>query len=321
MEQTITNEISMNDFASIFSEGGSFADEAPVVNADKQQDDMSDFTHSVYDEESGEYTDADFDQFIDSPLDDDNYLPEGIDSVEDLVAPSELGDRVKVGDVAYDKADIERAMNLHSKIDSFASEVNAHFAELEEWEAGVNRLHAISTSEISEYIEHYQSIVDNDRVDPSTRIEALNEIKRYKAQRASIEENYKASYAQLQERKAQAERLKGKAVFNQLANMGWKENDFSMIGEYMNKNQIVVPFQNASTELMIALKKAAMFDKRNSEAEDGMTSNVQRAIAGKPSRVSKPISEDAIRAKRNKAAAMASRGELSTSDMFQFLTD
>ncbi|WEF29978.1 hypothetical protein PYR66_09925 [Klebsiella aerogenes] len=318
MEEMNSNEISVNDFASLFADG--FADEKPM-NKEGVVDSASDLPMSTYNEESGDYEDVDFNQLFDNPLDDDSYLPEGIDSVEDLVAPSELGERVKIGEVAYDKSDIERAMSLHSKIDSFASEVNAHFAELEEWEAGVNRLHAISTSEISEYIDHYQSIVDNDRVDPATRIEALNEIKRYKAQRAAIEDNYKTSYAQLQERKAQAERLKGKAVFNQLANMGWKDSDFSMIGEYMNKNQIVVPFQNASSELMIALKKAAMFDKRNSEAEDGMTSNVQRAIAGKPSRVSKPINEDAIRAKRNKAAAMAGRGELSTSDMFNYLVD
>lgn len=321
MEFNDTNVMSTEDFAAMFAGEMNFADETPIV-ASKTDDDMSDFKQSTYNEEKGDFEDVDFDQFEINPLFDDSDIHLNDDgSITDLVNASAIPDYIEYNGNKLDRESVEKALNAFPAIQELNTNIQAHFSELDEWEQGLNQLHAIATSEISEYIEHYQSVVDNERIDPSTRIEALNEIKRYKAQRAAIEDGYKSQFNSMQERKAQAQRLKGKAVYTQLTQAGWKQDDFANVAEYMTSNNITIPYGAVDSNVLVAIKKAAMFDKKLKQDHEGLESSVQRAIAGKPSRVSNPVITPDNSRRKAKAEALFNEGKLSTQDMFSFLTD
>lgn len=319
MEYNAQTEMSTVDFSKMFSGEMNFADEAPLA-AENIKDDMDGFKQSVLNEDTYEYEDVDYEnQFETNPLfDDEEATPE---SAVDLLGGNDLPEYINYNGSQLMREDVEKALVAHGKINEFATEVQNHFAELDAFEENLNQLNYLATSEISEYIDHYQSVLDNPRIDAQTRTEAYTEIQRYKGQRAAIENQYKASSQQLQERKAQAGRLKGKAVYNQLSNAGWKDNDFQNVASYMEANSIVIPFGAVDSNVMIALKKAAMYDNKIKEDKGVLETNVQRAIAGKPARTSKPVITPDDSRRRAKAEQMLRDGTLSTNDMFDMLSD
>lgn len=293
----IDSEIDTADFSAMFLNG--FSDEQFEEKPSTNNIDGLEFKDN-----EGNVI-ANVDDLVYDPLEDDAVLPV---------------DMIAFGDVQYERDKVAKAMEMHEKVDSFAMALEEHKLELDEYEENMNELYSISNSEINEYISHYQSILENDRIDPATRIEAHKEIQRYQGQRAQLEAAYKKAYNANAEAKNRAERLKGKAIANQLIKSGWKEKDFAMIGEYMNANNIVIPFSSASDSVMIALRKAAMFDEAQNKNKEDASNTVQRALAGKPVRASRNISPDDERRKA-RAKALANSGELSTNDMFKFLQD
>jgi len=312
------NEISTDDFSSFFSGEIAFADEAPAVEQTSEQiEDL--MSHEIWNEESGENEQVDLEGISNGFFDDS--ADELSEDFNEFSSPSELPETIAFDGERYDRTQVEKAIAMHSKIDNFAKEVNSHFEELESWENNMNQLQYVATSEINEYIDHYQGVLDNPRADAVSRTEAYQEIKRYQSQKAAIEMQYQQTAKQLAERKANAERLKGKAVYNQLTNSGWKDGDFSTVANYMSNNNLIIPFGVVDSSLMIALKKAAMFDAGQAANKEEIESSVQRAIAGKPARNNKPIITPENSRIRAKAEKMAATGELSTQDMFNFLRD
>lgn len=307
-QPVMDNEISVADFASIFDEGGVFADEAPV---EKESNELEGLT---FKDDYGNELETD-DLYQVDAIDDDS-LP-----IDDLIEQtSQLGNIVSIGGVQYQKEEVEKAVSMHSKIEMFASEVDAHFAELEDYEHNMNELYSVSRGQVDEYISYYENIMNNERVSPQERVEALKELQNYKGQLAQMEMQYKKTFEANQAAKERAEALKGKAVANQLMSKGWKQKDFETLGKFMSSNNIVIPFGQANDALFIALRKAAMFDEKESKAKDELSNTVGRAIAGKPARASKNITPEAER-RNARAKALAEAGDLSPEQMFSFIKD
>lgn len=307
------NEITTADFSAIFDNGGVFADEQkPDAGNVNELEGLS------FKDDWGNEIDADNlyeTDFLNDDTDDTNS------AIDDMInQTSTLGNVVSVNGVTYQKEEVEKALSMHNDVKSLADNLNSHMQELEDYEMNMNELYSISRSEIDEYIQHYQSVLDNERVDPATRTEAYKEIRRYEGQKAQMEMQYKKTFEANQAAKQRAERLKGQAIANQLKSMNWKEKDFSQVAGFMSSNNISIPFESASAEMMIAMRKAAMFDEAQNKNKEEISNSVQRALAGKPARTSKNISPEDERRKA-RAAAMASKGELSANDMFSFLKD
>lgn len=307
-QPVMDNEISVADFASIFDIGGVFADEAPV---EKESNELEGLTFK--------------DDYGNELQTDDLYQVDALDNdslpIDDLIEQtSQLGNIVSIGGVQYQKEEVEKAVAMHSKIEMFASEVDAHFAELEDYEHNMNELYSVSRGQVDEYISYYENIMNNERVSPQERVEALKELQNYKGQLAQMEMQYKKTFEANQAAKERAEALKGKAVANQLMAKGWKQKDFEMLGKFMSNNNIVIPFGQANDSLFMALRKAAMFDEKESKIQDELHNTTQRALAGKPARASKNITPEAER-RNARAKALAESGDLSPEQMFSFIKD
>ncbi|WP_193127360.1 hypothetical protein [Klebsiella aerogenes] len=307
-QPVMDNEISVADFASIFDEGGVFADETPV---EKESNELEGLT---FKDDYGNELETD-DLYQVDALDDES-MP--IDNL--IEQATQLGNVVNIGGVQYQKEDVEKAVEMHSKIEMFASEVDAHFAELEDYEHNMNELYSISRGQIDEYIIYYENILNNERISPQDRVDAHKQLQDYKGQLAQMEMQYKKTFAQNQAAKERAEKLKGRAVANQLIAKGWKQKDFEMLSGYLSANNLSIPFGQANDALFIAIRKAAMFDEKESKAKDELSNTVGRAIAGKPARASKNITPEAER-RNARAKALAEAGDLSPEQMFNFIKD
>lgn len=308
----VTNAVSTEDFYDMFSGKASFADEAPVANNPVDNiEDLQDM--KIFNDESGNMEQIDFDNIIDDPFNDLS------DTSVDLPA-DELADWVAVNGVKVEREEIEKALNAYSGVKEWGEQVNQHFEELDAFQEGLDRLYSISHSEINGYIEQLQNTVDNPRIDPASRMEAYNELVKYKNQQAAIEAQYKESHASLQARKASAERLKGNAIGNELRAMGWKPEDYELAGKFMQENGIVLAAKDASSSLMVAIRKAALYDAEKNKLKEEARSNTAKAITGTATRSSKAITP-VDEARKNKARQMANEGTLTKDDMFKYLID
>lgn len=307
-QPVMDNEISVADFASIFDEGGVFADETPV---EKESNELEGLT---FKDDYGNELETD-DLYQVDALDDES-MP-----IDDLIEQTtQLGNVVNIGGTTYQREEVEKAVAMHSKIEMFASEVDAHFAELEDYEHNMNELYSISRGQVDEYISYYENIMNNERITPQERVDALKELQNYKGQLAQMEMQYKKTFAQNQAAKERAEKLKGRAVANQLIAKGWKQKDFEVLSGYLSANNLSIPLGQANDALFIAIRKAAMFDEKESKIKDELHNTTQRALAGKPARASKNITPEAER-RNARAKALAEAGDLSPEQMFNFIKD
>lgn len=318
MEFDAQTQISTEDFSqalmdNIFGNGAGFSDEegftAPKDTANEEASELFDY--------SG--TDA---AGIDEDAITEALKADGIDDLipTDFVEANELADFVAVNGERVEREVIEKALNAYSGYSEWGKNVNTHFEELDELEENISKMYQLSNSEINMYVEQLEGIVNNDKYDAVKRMEAYNELAKYKGQKAQIEKAYSENYAELQRKKANAEMLKGQAVSNELAAMGWKAQDFETTANFMIQNNIRLGAKDVSSSLMIALKKAALYDAGNTKLKEETKSNVQKAITGQAQRPSKAITPEDTRRKA-KAAQMMKDGTLSTRDAFEFLTD
>lgn len=300
-------------FNDIFANGGSFADEAPKEN---KAEDISDiFEGNAFDTvENDEYKQALAEGSLPLNLED---IPD-VESAVDLMHGEVLADYVSIGGNNYDREHVEHAVEAYAGIKSWSEDVNAHFEELDAFEMQLNQLEGIAHAELNSYISQLEDVINNERVNPVQRMEAYKEMQKYQKQQAEFNKGYSESFNALQARKQNAERLKGKAVTNELISIGWKEKDFITASQFMQANNIVIPAISASKELMIALKKAAMFDAKQKGLETDSASSVQRAITGAPARKSNAITPEDVRTKARVRKALED-GKIGTKEMFDFL--
>lgn len=313
----IENAVSTADFYDFtFPADGKFTDdvntdhngfETKATEAKPVEDDVKDLF---------DYSGTDADDTAINPL--DEYSDEELDTATDLMQGEALGDFVSIGGANYEREHVERAVEAYAGVKAWSEDVNAHFEELDAFEMQLNQLEGIAHAELNSYISQLEDVINNERVDPVQRMEAYKEMQKYQRQQAEFNKGYTESYNALQARKQNAERLKGKAVTNELVSIGWKEKDFITASQFMRENNIVIPAISASKELMIALKKAAMFDAKQKGVEAESISSVQRAITGAPARKSNVITPDDVRMKARARKAL-DEGKIGTREMFDFL--
>lgn len=312
----IDNAVDTAEFYNFFPEDGKFTDD---VITDHNGLEVKPTAAPVEDNSDlFDYSQIDSDNITSNVL--DEYSDEDVDNAADLMKGEALADFVSIAGANYEREHVERAVEAYAGVKAWSDDVNAHFEELDAFEMKLNQLEGIAHAELNSYISQLEDVINNERVDPVQRMEAYKEMQKYQRQQAEFNAGYSESYNALQARKQNAERLKGKAVTNELVSIGWKEKDFVTASQFMRENNIVIPAISASKELMIALKKAAMFDAKQKGLETDSASSVQRAITGAPARKSNVITPEDTRLKARARKALDD-GKLGTKEMFDFLVN
>lgn len=315
-------EISTQELSSIFANDEKFADEEGFTSSreklEKDQNISDDDDLKLYDDLGDEINLSDI-------MEDDND-----DYSEDDVSP--LTDAESLDDDAiysidgenYEVGQIEKAITAYKDISMFQDQVSQHMANLEEAEQEFNKLQALSYGQIDVTLDYWQQIAESPKTNNDDYRRAMNEIRACEAQKREIEQQYAKSREVMNAKKAEAERLKGATIRNELVHShGWNTDDFQAATDYIRSNGINLKGEAVSTSLLLALRKAAAFDAKRLEVQVDSEEKVVKALRSKsPSKPSVAPQNTAgnDQAKR-KAEAKAKRGELSQSDMFRFLED
>ncbi|EAB5406264.1 hypothetical protein DS339_09090 [Salmonella enterica subsp. enterica] len=315
-------EISTQELSSIFANDEKFADEEGFTSSreklEKDQNISDDDDLKLYDDLGDEINLSDI-------MEDDND-----DYSEDDVSP--LTDAESLDDDAiysidgenYEVGQIEKAITAYKDISMFQDQVSQHMANLEEAEQEFNKLQALSYGQIDVTLDYWQQIAESPKTNNDDYRRAMNEIRACEAQKREIEQQYAKSREVMNAKKAEAERLKGATIRNELVHShGWNTDDFQAATDYIRSNGINLKGEAVSTSLLLALRKAAAFDAKRLEVQVDSEEKVVKALHSKsPSKPSVAPQNTAgnDQAKR-KAEAKAKRGELSQSDMFRFLED
>ncbi|EJL3592487.1 hypothetical protein NMG37_000154 [Salmonella enterica] len=314
-------EISTQELSSIFANDEKFADEEGFTSSreklEKDQN-IADDDLKLYDDLGDEINLSDI-----MEDDDDDYSE---DDVSPLTDASSLDDDAvySIDGENYEVGQIEKAITAYKDISMFQDQVSQHMANLEEAEQEFNKLQALSYGQIDVTLDYWQQIAESPKTNNDDYRRAMNEIRACEAQKREIEQQYAKSREVMNAKKAEAERLKGATIRNELVHShGWNTDDFQAATDYIRSNGINLKGEAVSTSLLLALRKAAAFDAKRLEVQVDSEEKVVKALRSKsPSKPSVAPQNTAgnDQAKR-KAKAKAERGELSQSDMFRFLED
>ncbi|HHT7950658.1 TPA: hypothetical protein ACT2JH_000188 [Salmonella enterica] len=314
-------EISTQELSSIFANDEKFADEEGFTSSreklEKDQN-ISDDDLRLYDDLGDEINLSDIME------DDDDDYSEG--DVSPLTDASSLDDDAiySIDGENYEVSHIEKAITAYKDISMFQDQVSQHMANLEEAEEEFNKLQSLAYGQIDVTLDYWQQVADSPKTNNDDYRRAMNEIRACEAQKREIEQQYAKSREVMNAKKAEAERLKGATIRNELVHShGWNTGDFQAATDYIRSNGINLKGEAVSTSLLLALRKAAAFDAKRLEVQVDSEEKVVKALRSKsPSKPSVAPQNTAgnDQAKR-KAKAKAERGELSQSDMFRFLED
>ncbi|EBU8552192.1 hypothetical protein DLC15_06385 [Salmonella enterica subsp. enterica serovar Telelkebir] len=315
-------EISTQELSSIFANDEKFADEEGFTSnrekLEKDQNISDDDDLKLYDDLGDEINLSDIMEDDDDDDSEDDVSPlTDAESLDDDAVYSIDGENYEVGQ-------IEKAITAYKDISMFQDQVSQHMANLEEAEQEFNKLQALSYGQIDVTLDYWQQIAESPKTNNDDYRRAMNEIRVCEAQKREIEQQYAKSREVMNAKKAEAERLKGATIRNELVHShGWNTDDFQAATDYIRSNGINLKGEAVSTSLLLALRKAAAFDAKRLEVQVDSEEKVVKALRSKsPSKPSVAPQNTAgnDQAKR-KAEAKAKRGELSQSDMFRFLED
>ncbi|EIZ8936135.1 hypothetical protein MQ524_000454 [Salmonella enterica] len=314
-------EISTQELSSIFANDEKFADEEGFTSSreklEKDQNISDDDDLKLYDDLGDEINLSDIME------EDDDYSE---DDVSPLTDASSLDDDAvySIDGENYEVGQIEKAITAYKDISIFQDQVSQHMANLEEAEQEFNKLQALAYGQIDVTLDYWQQIAESPKTNNDDYRRAMNEIRACEAQKREIEQQYAKSREVMNAKKAEAERLKGATIRNELVHShGWNTDDFQAATDYIRSNGINLKGEAVSTSLLLALRKAAAFDTKRLEVQVDSEEKVVKALRSKsPSKpsVAPQNTAGSDQAKR-KAKAKAERGELSQSDMFRFLED
>lgn len=223
----------------------------------------------------------------------------------------------------YEYSQLEKAVTAYKDINTFFEGTRQLQQGLEEAEEHFNKLQAMAYGQIDAALEYWQGIADAPNTNDTDYRMAIREIRNAEAKKREIEQGYSQSREIMNQRKREAEALKAQAVRNELVHThGWNQSDMQTVADYIINNGMVINSANVDSKLMLALRKAALFDANKNAVKVDAESKVIKALGHKtPAAKTRPeqVADDG-QAKR-KAKALAAKGELSTSDMFAFLDD
>lgn len=315
-------EISTQELSSIFANDEKFADEEGFTSSreklEKDQNISDDDDLKLYDDLGDEINLSDIMEDDDDDYSEDDVSPlTDAESLDDDAIYSIDGENYEVGQ-------IEKAITAYKDISMFQDQVSQHMANLEEAEQEFNKLQALAYGQIDVTLDYWQQIAESPKTNNDDYRRAMNEIRTCEAQKREIEQQYAKSREVMNAKKAEAERLKGATIRNELVHShGWNTDDFQAATDYIRSNGINLKGEAVSTSLLLALRKAAAFDAKRLEVQVDSEEKVVKALRSKsPSKpsVAPQNTAGSDQAKR-KAKAKAERGELSQSDMFRFLED
>ncbi|HCK0320619.1 TPA: hypothetical protein NQG77_000241 [Salmonella enterica subsp. enterica serovar Infantis] len=318
-------EISTEELSNLFATtGGMFEGEEGFQEAKKSKQAKEEsmdglaFTDET-DDEGQSFTydpELDVEEDFDDITDGDNAIQEAEEFEEDKL--------YSIGGENYEVGQIEKAVSAYRDINEFQKMVDEHKANLDVAAEEFNKMQSLAYGQIDATLDYWRQVAEHPSTNDNQYREAMREIRNCESQKKEIEQQYAKSVEVMNQRKAEAERMKGITIRNELVHShGWNQDDFQAATDYIKANQIVVKGDAVNTQLMIALRKAAEYDAKRSKTHQESEQKVVKALRHKSTPVPSVAPQnggDKELAKR-KAAAKAAKGELSQSDMFRFLED
>lgn len=331
------NEIDTADLSTLLNEGA--AEKAAYDDAIKDM-----FTGGFSDEDFGTEQDRngkvkddwkpelkdDMGEEIDfnSIMDDDP-----IDSVEldDEDKPAkEFGDSENLDDEAYYSIDgneyavdeIKTAVKAMDSIKQFDT-IREHFRTgMQTLASKFEEAEFIRKGELDQSIEHWKGQMDNAKTSEQWQ-QAKYNFDLANSRKASLASEFESYQREMQAGKQRQEEMEAQQIVNELVyKHNWNNEDFGTAAKYIQDNGINIKPEQASANLMMTIRKAAMFDERRTNKEAEISRKVKPLV-------NKPVSSSNIDTyaskqddtRKRKAAKLAAEGQLSASDMFAFLDD
>ncbi|QQJ35669.1 hypothetical protein HFQ39_17170 [Salmonella enterica subsp. enterica serovar Krefeld] len=270
-------EISTQELSSIFANDEKFADEEGFTSSreklEKDQNISDDDDLKLYDDLGDEINLSDI-----MEDDDDDYSENDVSPLTDA---SSLDDDAvySIDGENYEVGQIEKAITAYKDISMFQDQVSQHMSNLEEAEQEFNKLQALSYGQIDVTLDYWQQIAESPKTNNDDYRRAMNEIRACEAQKREIEQQYAKSREVMNAKKAEAERLKGATIRNELVHShGWNIDDFQAATDYIRSNGINLKGEAVSTSLLLALRKAAAFDAKRLEVQVDSEEKVVKAL-------------------------------------------
>ncbi|HCI2908168.1 TPA: hypothetical protein NOU44_000243 [Salmonella enterica subsp. enterica serovar Infantis] len=318
-------EISTEELSNLFATtGGMFEGEEGFQEAkqSKQAKEESMDGLAFTDETDDEGQSFTYDPELDVEEDFDD-ITDGEEALQDAEEFEE--DKLySIGGKNYEVGQIEKAVSAYRDINEYQKMVDEHKANLDIAAEEFNKMQSLAYGQIDATLDYWRQVAEHPSTNDNQYREAMREIRNCESQKKEIEQQYAKSVEVMNQRKAEAERMKGITIRNELVHShGWNQDDFQAATDYIKANQIVVKGDAVNTQLMIALRKAAEYDAKRSKTHQESEQKVVKALRHKSTPVPSVAPQnggDKELAKR-KAAAKAAKGELSQSDMFRFLED
>lgn len=323
MDMDIDNMLSTTDISALLSGGFGDEDNTPTPKANGGiRDDVDDLPSlKNYDEDGQEY-DVDFNSmFGDEDEDLDQYA-------DDLVTPyeaEEVAEAILINGERFERSDVEKMVEYSKEVSDYVERVHGFGDTLQAESDKLDRFYSIGASEFDAMIEYYSDLMEQRNITPADYKDAHSQVKMYQARKRELESTYNEAKAATDRLKAEREQLTGINIRNNLIRKGWKQADFAEMAGYLQSNNMLdIPLNMLSEDMMIAIRKAALYDAKDKAVKADVESKVTKAIRGTAKRSSDPVmnSQAADNRKKNKLKAqLKNTGYANHVDMFDFLDD
>lgn len=314
-------EMDMSELTSLM-----FADEAleearnPEVNGNTTDDWKPELKNEMGDE-------IDFNELVDDPID-------SIELDEDEETDNDsrsLGDASQLEDDVYYAIDereyavdeIKTAVRSLDEVKNWTTEKEKFRNGMSTLSEYMDRSEFMGGKMLQETIDFWtdkmKSAKTNQEWEQAKYNKELNE-----ARVASANAEYEKHKRELAQGKELQAQLEAQQIVNELMYAhGWKQEDFNQAVGYIQSNGIQIKPEQASAGLMMAIRKASMFDEKRKAKESELRSGSKvKPLVGSPvnsSNIDTITNQADTRAR--KAMKAMQEGKLNHQDMYSFLKD
>ncbi|HBT3802609.1 TPA: hypothetical protein MBI04_003561 [Klebsiella pneumoniae] len=249
-----------------------FADEEPIDNKTDSVEDLTvPYSHEDDDgiNTSGEMSLDDFNKMMEED-DQDDYEDDASDLVEKDVNTFDDDEEsyYVIDDKEYAAGEIKTAVKAMDDIKNFNA-MKEHFREgMSKLADEFSRAEFIRMGEYDASIEHWTKQANEAKTNQEWQQAKYNldlAVSRREAAKAGFEKYNR----ELQMGREEQERLENQQIINELIySHNWQIDDFAEFNKYVNENGIQIKTGQASAGLLIALKKAALYDNQRKSKEN-----------------------------------------------------
>ncbi len=324
------NEIVMDDLitqmeGNFLTPDFSFADEEPVVKSVEKDEDLT----VPLDGGDGDVSEMSLEDFTKMMFDEeDEIIDEAADLIEKDVIPFDDGEEsfYDIDGIEYASGDIKAAVKAREAMKSFDAQVNHYREGMSKLADEFARSEFMNNSVLDEAVEHWYSKMNESKTTEEFKYNQHNyqsAVDRREAGKARFEKFNR----ELQAGREEQQRIEAQHIVNELLySHSWAMDDFAEVNRFIEENGIDIKPAQASAKLLIALKKAALYDNQRKTKESELRQKAKvKPLTNSPVNASnldtiasKQDNSSRRKAEKKLAAGMADYRDL---DFFNNLSD